>query len=199
MNRLGPDPLLPLLQKELDIGERLRWHGRPREKVMKWAAFGVWLFAVPWTAFSLFWTYMAWSGAESMGGDEGAGGILKYAFPLFGLPFILIGLAMLAAPVLGLFSNTQRIHGVTDKRIITLTKGKRDSVRVKSLQARHIGPVERWDGAHGRGKLSIETHSVRDSDGDRRTETVSLLGIENVARVEELIRDLSRESNQQSA
>ena len=190
----GPDPLLPLLQKELDIGERLRWHGRPREGAIKWAAFGIWIFAIPWTAFALFWTYMAWSGVDTMGDGEGPGGILKYAFPLFGVPFILIGLGMLLTPVLGLFSSSERIHGITDKRIITLTSAK-GVVRVKSLQARHIGPIERWEGKQGRGKVSIETHSRRDSEGVRKTETVTLIGIEDAARVEELVRALSRNAD----
>ncbi|WP_265528665.1 hypothetical protein [Sphingomicrobium marinum] len=198
MNRLGPDPLLPLLQKELAIGERLRWHGRPREGAIKWAAFGIWLFAIPWTAFALFWTFMAWSGVDSMGGD-GADGLLKYAFPLFGVPFILVGLAMLVGPIVGLFASTDRIHGITDRRIITLTKGKGDFVRVKSLQARHIGPIERWEGKAGRGKITIETHSTTDSDGDRRTETVNLIGIDDVKRVGELVRELSREPDANNA
>lgn len=194
----GPDPLLPLLQKELDIGERLRWHGRPREGAIKWAAFGIWLFAIPWTAFALFWTYMAWSGVDTMADEEGPGGILKYAFPLFGVPFILIGLGMLLTPVLGLFSSSERIHGITDKRIITLTSA-RGVVRVKSLQARHIGPIERWEGKQGRGKVTIETHSTRDSEGERKTETVTLIGVENAARVEELVRALSRNADAQIA
>lgn len=198
MQILGPDPLVPLLQQELDIGERLRWHGRPRENAVKWAAFGIWLFAIPWTAFALFWTYMAWSGVDSMSDDDGPGGILKYAFPLFGVPFIVIGLGMLAAPLLGLFAKSERIHGITDKRIITLTSAK-GVVRVKSLQARHIGPIERWEGKHGRGKVSIETHSSQDSEGVRKTETVNLIGIVDAARVEEYVRELSRKADAQIA
>lgn len=186
MKGFGPDPLESALRAELDAGEHLRWHGRAHMGAVNCAAFGIWLFAIPWTAFALFWTFMAYTGIS-----ETEGGLIKYAFPAFGIPFILVGLGMMAGPFLGLFANREVMHGITNRRVITLIKSGKTK-RVKSLQARHIGPISRWEGKKGRGKLTIETHSTRDSEGNRKTETVDLIGIDEVQRVGELVRELSR-------
>ncbi|MBB3764510.1 PH domain-containing protein [Sphingomicrobium lutaoense] len=194
MKGFQPDPLEKALKAELGAGEHLRWHGRANMGVANLAAFGIWLFAIPWTGFALFWTFMAWHGVN----ESGEMGLMRYAFPAFGIPFILIGLGMLAAPFLGLFTNREIIHGVTNRRLITLIKvGK--SLKVKSLQAHQIGPVTRWEGKAGRGKISIETHTSRDSEGSRRTETVDLIGIDEVRRVGELVRDLSRSADEKAS
>ena len=92
----GRDQLELALERELEAGERVRWKGRGmlQEALTR---FALYLFAIPWTAFALFWTAMAWSATGAM--DENAG-FLSYAFPLFGLPFIAVGIFMLATPFL---------------------------------------------------------------------------------------------------
>ena len=77
------------LERELDPDEDVLWHGwhlgriDPRD-------FMIYVFAVPWTAFSL-----AWIGIVAMaiaGSGEDGPGLIGWAFPLFGLPFIVVGL-----------------------------------------------------------------------------------------------------------
>jgi len=49
-----PSPELEsILRRELLPAERLLWSGRPDPARLR-AAFAIWLFAVPWTAFALF-------------------------------------------------------------------------------------------------------------------------------------------------
>ena len=46
------------LRSELAPGEQLLWHASPDPRRLK-AAFAIWVFAVPWTVFSLVWTALA--------------------------------------------------------------------------------------------------------------------------------------------
>ncbi|MCM8557748.1 hypothetical protein [Sphingomicrobium sediminis] len=189
MQTIGPDPLYAALRDELEIGESLRWWGRPvKGPAIVWGAFAIWLFAVPWTAFAVFWTYMAAAGMSTMP-SEGMGDILKYAFPAFGLPFIFVGLGMMAAPFFAGRAERDTIYGVSDRRVIRL-QGKGRKMSVTSIAARQIGPVIRSE-RQGVGKLKIQTHSYQD-DGDRRTGTFDLNGLADARKVERLVRELGR-------
>ena len=42
------------LRAQLLPGERVQWSAQPRPG-KQWLVFLIWLFAVPWTAFALFW------------------------------------------------------------------------------------------------------------------------------------------------
>lgn len=52
------------------------------------------LFAIPWTLFACFWTAAALLSAVTMVREKGFT-VWTLAFPLFGLPFIVIGVGML--------------------------------------------------------------------------------------------------------
>src|SRR5436853_13261 len=80
------------VRRELTHGESVLWTGRPDAARSSRAAYGCWIFAIPWTAFSLFWTLSA-AGWLLPGPKHGS-----VAFALFGLPFVLVGLGMLLAP-----------------------------------------------------------------------------------------------------
>lgn len=182
----APDPLLAALKREMLPGERLLWSGKPEPGAASFAAFGIWLFAVPWTAFALFWTAMAWN---SVGGADANGGIVSYAFPLFGLPFILTGLAMLSAPLWARRAAEKTIFGITDQRVVSLTQLWR--LRINSVSADQIGPMKRVERKDGSGSLKIETHSTRGSKGVRRTQNFHFTAVPNVRHVERLIRELT--------
>ncbi len=53
------------LSRELRVGERVQWSGMKLARV-EWTHFGIYAFAIPWTAFSLFWTFMAAAGIGSI-------------------------------------------------------------------------------------------------------------------------------------
>lgn len=181
----SPDPLLVDLRKELMPSERLIWSARPVAGRFGLKYFRIWLFAVPWTAFALFWTAMAYAGVSS---DQDAT-LLSYAFPLFGLPFVAVGLGMLGSPFWIGRAGQRTIYGITDARIITLTRLA--GLRVSSVDARQIGPIRRAEQKDGLGSLTIETHSTRDSDGDWRTESVDISDVADVRHVERLVRELA--------
>lgn len=189
MEAPGTNPLLAQMKRELRIGERLLWAGQPDPAPLFRKSFAIYLFAIPWTAFSLFWEIMAlsgWlSGRPPTGIVELGAGIIM---PIFGLPFVMIGLGMLSVPLWVMRGARQTLYGITESRAVALTAGRR--LKVRSVDGKSMGPVTRTEGKNGRGTLSIETGSHRDSDGDRVTDKFDFNEIEDVARVEELIRRL---------
>jgi hypothetical protein len=78
----------------LETGEDILWQGAPEGGV---DFTGVWsvqtLFALFFTAFSLFWITMAYTITGQM--NDGVGRVINTVFPLFGLPFLLVGLHLL--------------------------------------------------------------------------------------------------------
>ncbi|MEI6641363.1 MAG: hypothetical protein WCL10_04960 [Novosphingobium sp.] len=182
-----PDPLEldSILRRELMPGERLLWSGRPLPGKLR-AAFAIWFFAIPWTAFALFWEAMAFlpwmASSHTPSGITWSFGII---FPLFGLPFIGVGLAMLWMPFKAQRKAAQTIYGLTDRRLLRVSAGrKRDSISVLVSQ---LGPIEVSADPDGAGNLRVQTGTSRDSDGDRVTERFEVLGVPDVGRLETLL------------
>lgn len=154
------------LENELQPGESLVWHGWQLARIDP-RSFLIYVFAVPWTAFSLMWTVLA-SGAIGVSGI----GLVGIAFPLFGLPFIAIGCWMLARPFVPLWERGRVLYVVTDRRVIKLASGR--ALVVKSVTADRLGLAERREEADGTGSLSLAVRIGRDSDGDKQTETFDI-------------------------
>lgn len=176
------------LKRELATGERILWQAQPDPGRMK-IVFTMWLFAIPWTAFSLAWTGIALGAYLSVFGTEQAHiGWWGWFFPLFGVPFIAVGVWMLSRPIVALLDARHSIHALTSERLLTLTARKQRSV--KSVSLRKLGPVSRKESADGWGSLSVETGSSVDSDGDRVTDRFEITAVPDVARLERLINEI---------
>lgn len=181
------DSLSMALGRELRTGERVMWQGRPIRR-LSLKSFGMYAFAIPWTAFALFWTAMASLGAGSVA--EKDVGLLAWAFPLFGLPFVLIGFGMLAIPFAPLFYSGRVLYAATNQRLIELTLWR--SLNVKSVPARRIGMIDRNERRDGSGTLKIAISIGTDSDGDKTIEHFKIGEISDVKRVHELIAEIGR-------
>ena len=179
-----PPALEASLRRELLTGEYLLWSASPRAGKLR-RGFGIWLFAIPWTVFALFWESMAflpWFAAKTPATIQWGFGIV---FPLFGLPFIAVGLWMLWQPIAAMRKAGSTAYGLTDRRLLRVVEGKER--KVDSLLLHQIGPIDRREGRDGFGDLRIQTHSTVDSDGDRKTERFEVLGVPEVARLERLL------------
>jgi hypothetical protein len=64
---------------------------------------------------------------------DGRFGGLGYAFPLFGTPFIVVGVGMLSLPFLPVFVARRTLFAVTDQRLLRIYLGGR--LRTKSVEA----------------------------------------------------------------
>lgn len=175
------------LERELAGDEHVLWQDAQASR-LEARAFLIYIFAIPWTGFALMWTAFAAAGASHMG-KEGFGW-LGWAFPLFGVPFILVGLGMLAVPWIPLFQKGRVLYVVTDRRVLRLSLGR--ELVVKTLPGSRIGLVERRESRDGTGLLKLAARVGEDSDGDARTEYFEVGRIADVKGAHDAIDALAR-------
>jgi hypothetical protein len=180
-----PAELQAALKSQLVTGERLVWSAQPHANRLK-SGFFLWIFALPWTVFALFWESMSllpWFGNTKS--PDQVISIFAIIMSLFGLPFILVGLWMLWTPIKAMRQARFTAYGLSNKRLFRVVIGK--SCQITSVILFQIGPMTRKQSTDGIGNLRIQTHSRIDSEGDRTTESFEILGVANVAQLERLI------------
>ena len=183
-------PLQVELDRELAPGERVLWAGQPSPKRYTRGSWGLVLFGIPWTAFAVFWTTMAFVGTRAIPGNNPMATGFRWFFPLFGIPFILIGLGMLSAPWWGRRKAAGVFYAITDRRALISEPGWRGARTVKSFAPGELQTIERTEHADGSGDLIFSRRSWRDSDGDRRSSAVGFTGVPRVREVEAQLRRL---------
>ncbi|MGL4494895.1 MAG: hypothetical protein ACRCYS_09770 [Beijerinckiaceae bacterium] len=168
-------------------GEKIRWAGAPSPSASLRGALLIWLFAVPWTAFALFWEISVirlWL-YQLPNGKSGPPGL---GMALFGLPFVLIGLALMSAPFFAARAARRTVHVLTDKRLATVKQGR--ALTVESVNPRAIVKIKRKEKPDRTGTLSVDLSPYLDSDGDRTAHVETFYGIRDVHAVELLLRDV---------
>lgn len=163
-------------QGELEPGEHVVWVGQP---VPRLAARGAWVisvFAVPWTAFAVFW----------MVGASHAAGL----FGLFGIPFVAIGIAMFFAPAWMRRAAAGTVYLLTERRAVIVRPALLGTTTtVRSYRPAGLGAMTRRERSDGSGDLIFEQYTTRDSDGDRRTTRYGFMAVERVRELERLVQD----------
>lgn len=171
------------LHRELQEGESIVWQGMKLARVEP-ASFVIYLFAIPWTAFALFWMSMA-----AMATSASDGGILGWAFPLFGLPFVAIGLGMMAVPFLAFFQRGRVLFAVTDRRVLKLSLGR--ELEVVSVPASRIGDIVRRESGDASGMVELSLSTTIIEYGGRRTSKMQVGRVDDVKGAYEAILVLS--------
>ncbi len=139
----------------LDADERLLWAGQPRQGVRLRAQDALQIpFSLLWGGFALFWEYQTLTIAAK------APGPVAVVFPLFGLPFVLIGLYM----IFGRFfvdarSRARTFYGVTNERVLIISG--LFAAQTKSLPLRSLGELSLTQHADGSGTLSFGPAPLR--------------------------------------
>ncbi len=192
-----PPDLKAFAEREF-MGERLVWAARPDVKIAFWLSFGIWIFAIPWTAFSLLWTsipvaalYEAYMDID-IGAPKGAPTLAMWAFALWGVPFVLIGFGMLLAPFWALRKGATTLYALTNKRIAILSGT--GTISVVSIRPGEIMSLSRKEGPDGRGTLIVHQGFMRDSDGDRQEKTTEFGVINDVRRIEHLVLEMKNKA-----
>jgi hypothetical protein len=190
-----PPSMKAFVEREF-IGETMIWAEKPDHKIAFFLSFGIWLLAIPWTAFALFWESMVAGplfldllGYELTGNPPGTA--MKtgmWAMALFGLPFVLIGFGMLLAPFWAWRKGQRTLYVLTAKRL-TILEGN-TNISVTSIRAKEIVSISRKEGPDGRGTLILHRGHTRDSDGDQVEMKTELGVINDVRRVEQLVLDM---------
>lgn len=133
----------------LSPGEKVIWRGQPPQGLLLFRAQDLAMvpFFAIWTGFSLFWEAMA-----IMAFLEGGMGSPGICFPLFGLPFVAIGLYMLSGRfLLDAPARRRTYYALTDRRVV-IVSGLRDR-SVVSIPLDRIDNVQMILHRNGKGTL----------------------------------------------
>ena len=182
-NTLVPRPLQDLVDRELESGERVEWMDMPIPRFFTPASTAAFLFAIPWTAFAIFWMCGA-AGFKMPDFTKGFD-----LFPLFGVPFVLIGMAMLSTPVWTYRKSFNTVYMITNRRAVTFEGGRATTIR--SYPPDKLQDIFRKERRDGTGDVVIARRAWRDSDGDRHTEELGFLRVRNPQEVEQMLRKLA--------
>jgi hypothetical protein len=190
-----PDELENRVQSELRSGERLVWTGQPKPGRFMRGSIPIVLFGIPWTAFSIFWIAMTSGiifGVAGGGNAPGGFGGLVACFPLFGLPFVLIGIGMLTSPFWMYRRALRTCYALSDQRAIVWATPWFRATEVRSYTAAELGKMTRREYGDGTGDLVFEEFVTvtPNSNGGYRSQRTErgFLGIGNVREVEELVQ-----------
>ncbi|MEM8932517.1 MAG: hypothetical protein AAGE94_15145 [Acidobacteriota bacterium] len=162
-----------LIERELETGEHLDWVDRPIPRYFTARSTSLFLFAIPWTGFSLFWIAGA-AGFEMPDFSRGAA-----FFPLFGLPFVLVGLAMLGSPLWTRYKSGRTLYVITDRRAIVFEGG--GSTTIRSFRPDALRAMYRKEKRGGIGDVIFEEAAA---DDDRQRPPLGFLHIRDPLAVE---------------
>jgi hypothetical protein len=185
-----PRELVARLTRDLQ-GERILWAGQPSPRAAFWAGAPIWLFAIPWLAFSLGWEAIALAAYFGTDLDKtpGGAGLMAAIFPLFGIPFVLIGIGLVGKPFWNAWRARRSVHVLTDKRLVT-ARLRGSALEVDSIAPGRIMAISRLEGREGIGTLTFSLGAFRDSDGDPVEKRESWVGIADVKTLEDRLRQI---------
>ena len=178
-----PEPLMQKLRTELRAGEKIVWAAQPIAGQMMKTSFWLWLFFIPWTLFSLFWT----AGANGFQWPDFSHWHMFSFFPLFGLPFIFIGLCGLSTPFWIQNKAKKTVYAVTNLRLLIGVFGK--TINIQAFHPKDVTQIYRLEKPNGSGDLYFLTQHWLDSDGDARMLKEGFKAVRDVKNVERIIED----------
>lgn len=181
-----PEALRGQAEALLAPGETVVWAGRPDPSRTALAALPIYLFAIPWTAISLVFFVSAVAGSTGLAEIGGVKGWAGLAFVLFSTPFVLIGLALMTAPLWAWREAARGGFLVTDRRVVKMTLGA-GVATTKSLAGSALRGAESKRRADGIGSVKALGPIGRDSDGDRKTDDIVMVGVRDAAGAENAI------------
>lgn len=179
MDRFQTDEIV---RQMIDGGESVLWSGRPAPGAVAIGSLPVSLFGIPFAGFACFWIWGAWQAASQHEQKFGP----WVLFPLFGLPFVLVGLGLVTAPLWAWLGALDTVYAVTDRRALIISGRKNRSIQ--SFDRDDIGELTRVERADGSGTLYFATRTFT-SRGRTRQNRIGFIGIPEVRHVERLIRE----------
>jgi hypothetical protein len=173
------------LQQEIAPGERMLWYAPPvgglrlESDSLQRSGFGLFFFA-----FSIFWIHGAWNQSAGSNSIQGA------AFPLFGIPFLLIGFQLFIGHFF--WSALRRRfteYAVTNQRVIV--RSGVFSTTTKSIEYRKIPTLTLTEKSDGSGTIQFgEAKAVTAGEGTAYVAT-KIEAVPEVRSVYEIIRKAS--------
>jgi len=184
-----PKDLQDDVERQLDQGERIRWMEQPIPRFFTAGSTGTFIFGIPWTAFAVFWICGA-SGFKRP--DFSKGGFSL--FPLFGVPFVLIGIAMLLSPLWARRKGLKTVYVITDRRAITFDGGWTTTIR--SYTPEQLKDMYRKEKKDGSGDVVIgQAAGMVSRGGQAQMMDIGFLRVRDVRKTEQMLRELMGQTN----
>jgi hypothetical protein len=164
----------------LDVNEDVLWCDKPAKKlVFTTADIFTTLFGVVWLSFSIFWVASAYFATEA------ADGGFKL-FPLFGVPFVFIGLYLLFfRHLVSLFRRKNMIYALTNKRVMIVHTGKRQYVQ--EYRYENISNIQMKCDEDDIGSIFFFTGEIRYNNGRNYSSTSGIFGIKDTKKVYKIL------------
>ena len=174
-------------QSELESGETLFWAGSADPRRAALTAIPASIFGLPFAGFALFWISQSYRATSVMSKSAHNSFVSGFnVFPLFGLPFLLVGLAMVLAPLWAFLRGKSTVYAVTNRRV-TIISGT-NSRSVQSITPADIASVEHRERPDGSGDVVLMTNTLqRRGSNMAMPMKVALCGIPNVKQVAEQV------------
>lgn len=173
--------LAPEIRSELEPDENVLWVGQPDAIKDAIGITPIFLFAVPWTAISIFFLITAFTTTKQ-------GQSLGY-LSIIGIPFTLLGFLLLSTPFYTYYVAKQTHYIATNRNLYVIVLGKEKSVeRYDRADLANISRTEY--GARGTLKWSLQGQSRRPSyRGNKQTGEVVFKNIVKPKELELILRD----------
>lgn len=127
------------------------------------------------------------TGKKASDGSSAVGAI-GMCFPLFGLPFLVIGLGMISTPLWVARGASRTLCVVTNQRAMEI-KLKRAGSTVRSWEPQDIGPITRETFGDGRGTVTFAMEEVSAGrGGGTRMSGVGFTGVPDPRGCEDALR-----------
>ena len=175
-----------MAQNELDPPEFITWSASPSPKRLARKTLPIFLFAIPWTAFAIFWICVA-SGFKIPDFKEGFS-----FFPLFGIPFVLIGIGLLSSPFWAMRNAKMTGYFITTKRAILIEKRLFPGFKIRSFYPRDLTNIERNQLPDGSGDIILDRElRYQGNNNNTQMKEIGFMGIQNVRDIERRLVGLS--------
>lgn len=174
----NPD-LYQQLTQEMQSDEEIVWAGQPRPGLASRKGLLMIPFGFLFAGIAGMFVMMA--------------GMSPFGFlGLIGIPFVLVGVALMFTPVFLSQQAKRTLYALTNRRAIIWKPNLFDQRQVYSYLPESLGGMYRSENSDGSGDLIFE--EIRSShyrNGRHRTRITrrGFMGIENVREVEHLVRD----------
>lgn len=183
---LPPSSIADAVAREL-IGEQVLWADSP----VRWAyAKKQWktaLLGIPFTAFSVFWTY----GASQV--PSRADSLSHLLFILWGLMFVGFGLSMVFRPFWAAWAAGNVYYVVTDKRAVIFEKPF--SLKIQSFSSFVASGFDRVSSGGPGGDIILMRVPRTTGKGRTIIKEIGFIGLSDCASAESAIKKMSTSQN----
>ncbi|BBO36440.1 hypothetical protein [Lacipirellula parvula] len=178
-----PSSLAAIVATELESDEKIVWLGQPIPRLYARRGLPAFLFGIPWTAFTLNFTYQTTRG--NLDWDH------LVPFVVIEIPFLLIGCVMLLSPLWMMRMAKRTAYAVTNQRALIFNAGWFSGHTIRSFRPDQMQERRRVQRANGCGDLILDRQWSKDSDGGSKSTDYGFLAIRDPKMVEGLIQELT--------